>query len=672
MAGKEAVVVIIDVGASMGKSLDGKPKLSTAIEATKLLIQQKLLLTKSHEVGIVLLGSEETDNNLAESYGGYENISILQELDVPTSDSMLLVSSLEPSRVSADILDSIVVAITLIDTKIGKKKYKKRLFILTDGNCLIKSPDQLQDIIDQINIIDIKVNIIAIGFGEENQEHTKQQMIVHELLTVLISSVQGAIYPSSTAMQIYKQFRKRSVYPVAKYKGQLDLGLGYGIDVLVYAKTKEEPLPSLKKHSTVVDYTSNAKEGLVKMSRESALEDDPNSTVIDPENIIKAYYYGKSVVPVSNVDEDLLKYPCRKCMKVLGYISAASVPRHYFMAGVDIVLPSTDQSQEIAFAALVQALYQRDDVILIRYSYRDNSTVKLAVLAPCIKPEIICLWLNYLPTNEDIRNYPFPDLAASTQDQNTITENFINSLSLDKTAESDEKLKPSSLFSPTLQYFYQCITFRSENSDAPLPPLDPKIENYLRPDKEMFDEAKQQCNEFVNAFNIREVEVVQKEKTFYVDLIKGKPGDDQDLDETVNKISDLNPIGDFYKMINDRKVDRVVLALQQMQDHILKLLDRDFRGNMNAKAIECLKALRAGCLQQHETESFNNFLAVKIKNLQNIHLEFWNLIVHENIGLITSSESPDSRVNDNEAKNFLVRADASQPRNSGMDLEDIE
>ena len=391
MAGKEAVVVLIDVGKSMAKQFDGKPKLAIAADATKLLIQQKLLLSKSHEIGIILVGSEATENDLAENFGGYEHISILQELDVPTLDSLLLISALETSTVVGDILDAIVVAITMIEKKIGKKKYKKRLFILTDGNCLTNSPDQLQDIIDQLNVQDIRVNIIAIGFGEEALEHTKQQAATEDLLTKLISAVQGVIYPSSTAMHIYKQFRKRMVYPVAKYKGALDLGLGYGIDICVYGKTKEEPLPSLKKHSTVVEYTDDAKEALVKMSREAALEDDPTSTVIDPENIIKAYFYGKSVVPVNQDDEELLKYPCRKCMKVLGYLPSAAIPRHYFMGGVDIVLPSPEQSHEVAFAAFVQALYQRDDVVLIRYSYRDYTSVRLAVLTPCIKPELICL-----------------------------------------------------------------------------------------------------------------------------------------------------------------------------------------------------------------------------------------------------------------------------------------
>lgn len=54
--------------------------------------------------------------------------------------------------------------------------------------------------------------------------------------------------------------------------------------------------------------------------------------------------------------------------------------------------------------------------------------------------------------------------------------------SVDADGDKVELLKPSSTFNPTLQYFYQCLTFRASNPNSELPPLDPNIEEYLRPD----------------------------------------------------------------------------------------------------------------------------------------------------------------------------------------------
>jgi ATP-dependent DNA helicase 2 subunit 2 len=440
--------------------------------------------------------------------------------------------------------------------------------------------------------------------------------------------------------------------------------------VCIYGKTKEEPLPSLKKHSTVVDFSNDAKEGLVKMSREAALEDDPSSTVVDSEDIIKAYFYGKSVVPVSVDDEELLRYPSRKCLKVLGYLSSAAVPRHFFMAGVDMVLPAPDPDHERGFAAYVQALYQRDDVVLARYSAKDNQSVRLVVLTPCIKPELICLWLNYLPTSEDYRDFPFNELAESTTAQQDAAEAFINSLSLDKTDENEERLKPSSLFSPTLQYFYQCLAFRAENPGVPLPALDENIERYLRPDREMFNAAEEHCLAFMNAFQLKEVEVVNKEKKMYVDLLKGK--NDEPQDDQVGTVGDLDPVSDFEKMMKDRKKDLVDAAVSQMEDVILRLLEKDFRGNLHRKVLECLKTLRKGCIDEDLPSDFNSFLAIKIKNLQGIHTDFWNFMVDQGVSLISKDESKASRVSQNEAKAFLVKVQKPQGNNPVADLDEIE
>jgi len=106
------------------------------------------------------------------------------------------------------------------------------------------------------------------------------------------------------------------------------------------------------------------------MTRESALVDDPTNTVVDEEDIIKAYYYGISAVPITETDADLLLYQTRKCLKLLGFISEDEIPRNFYMSGVDIVLP--DPKHVTTFNALVQALFNRKEVALVRYCYRDK------------------------------------------------------------------------------------------------------------------------------------------------------------------------------------------------------------------------------------------------------------------------------------------------------------
>ena len=52
---------------------------------------------------------------------------------------------------------------------------------------------------------------------------------------------------------------------------------------------------------------------------------------------------------------------------MLGFTKAEKVPRHHFMAGVDIILPQKGEQNERAFAAMVMAMIKEDKVMLAKY-----------------------------------------------------------------------------------------------------------------------------------------------------------------------------------------------------------------------------------------------------------------------------------------------------------------
>lgn len=49
-------------------------RLEAALNSIKMLIEQKLLYAKGTEIGIVLFGSERTNNPINDRQGGYENV----------------------------------------------------------------------------------------------------------------------------------------------------------------------------------------------------------------------------------------------------------------------------------------------------------------------------------------------------------------------------------------------------------------------------------------------------------------------------------------------------------------------------------------------------------------------------------------------------------------------
>jgi ATP-dependent DNA helicase 2 subunit 2 len=100
--------------------------------------------------------------------------------------------------------------------------------------------------------------------------------------------------------------------------------------------------------------------------------------------------------------------------KLLGFTDQDKVPRAHFLNGVDVVLPVKSEKNERAFAALVYAMIETHRVIMAKIIERKNADAKLVVLYPHISKKKPILYMVQLPTAEDIRDYQFPSLVAST------------------------------------------------------------------------------------------------------------------------------------------------------------------------------------------------------------------------------------------------------------------
>ncbi|MDR3549104.1 MAG: hypothetical protein P4M11_12740 [Candidatus Pacebacteria bacterium] len=123
----------------------------------------------------------------------------------------------------------------------------------------------LKEVAANLSAADVKLNVIALDFcndmefdsSEEKAKACENESAAQQnnkrLLTELTSKMDGKIFPANVAMNIYHQFRKRAVYPVAKYRGSLEISKELNIQVMAYTKTKPESPPSLAKYSLVTE-----------------------------------------------------------------------------------------------------------------------------------------------------------------------------------------------------------------------------------------------------------------------------------------------------------------------------------------------------------------------------------------------------------------------------------
>ena len=693
MAGKEGIFAILDVGKSMKKKYlnTEETRLSFGIESIRQLIQQKLIFNnKRDQIGIILMGREGEEA---------ENINIYSELDFPSINLLNQLNGIEAEdeEDNGDIFLTLDFAIDEFIAKYKKLKWGKKIFLITDGESKCKmSQQQIEELAERINDNDVKVNIICVGFFEEldddeedeeekdkKEEDNKQkkdkkrindesdnQKETKELLKVLQSNTENVkLFTATTANDIYHQFKKRKINPTTKFRGPFIITPNLSLDVMAYSKTSPQNIPSLKKYSKAVEFSDEPGKCEISTERIYYVNDDPDKKAVPKELITKAYYYGSSLVPVSATDEVRLKNEEPKCLKVIGFTDSFRVPRHYFMSGVDVVIPNPTSEENIkGTLALVNEMIKMNKVIIARYVYRNNAQPKLVVLTPHLSKKGPIFYLNILPTVEEIRDFQFDSLPESSKKQEEFMGHFIDSLDLEK--DGEEEIKPSETYNPMLQYFYKCLEHKAlepdENKKDELPKIDEESIKYMIPNKKLFENNKY-VSFLPKVFPIQEKDKIddKRKRVFWKDVITNEFEDrltQQRIEEKLNakkpeskkNISAITPIEDFREMIDNKNEDLAVRAMELMSDMIYKLIRESFKGSYYIKAIDCIKAFRDAANDEDEVDLFNNFLNdLKEKFPKEQYMDFWILFCDNKITLISEEENQKSKYKESQCQEWL-------------------
>lgn len=83
----QATVIILDIGRNVSTADEKNQKsfFERAKECTARILERKILSQGKNLVGILLLGSKKTKNNMASQYeGAFRHIELLTELQTPT------------------------------------------------------------------------------------------------------------------------------------------------------------------------------------------------------------------------------------------------------------------------------------------------------------------------------------------------------------------------------------------------------------------------------------------------------------------------------------------------------------------------------------------------------------------------------------------------------------
>jgi len=156
--------------------------------------------------------------------------------------------------------------------------------------------------------------------------------------------------------------------------------------------------------------------------------------------------------------------------------------------------------------------------------------------------------------------------------------------------------------------------------------------------------------------NVELDDELKSAKRAKVDL-EGKEAKDLKLEDItskqVEKIGSVDPIGDFKKLLARRDGDFVAKAIGEMWEMIKGLVRTSFGDVHYGKAVDCLHALREGCVAQEEAEPFNTGLKDLMNTFHKKNETFWKLVVDGNVLPIHKKEVDHSSYSLDEAKNFF-------------------
>lgn len=675
MANKETTLIILDANRRMfeeysGSGEEGKTNIDLAFESILMTMEQKIIYApKSHEFGMITFKNNDISEEIGFDRVTFDMIRSLRDIKNRLT---------QPDDQSGDIFLAIALGLSFLKKTYGKKKFAFKVFLLTSLECTTTYDEgDIESLINHINEANVKINIVCYDL---NASRSDQSLINRTFLEKIEDNCPARIFSADVALELHRQLKTRTFGVVTKYRGAWEISPELKIGILAYTRSREETLKSLKKYSKLAEFDSDESKNQVKREKVTFRSDDVQMTPVDHQDQIKGYYYGNKIVPIPEEVLDEMKVEDERCLKLLGFTEAKNVPRHHYMSGVDIIIPSPDDKNILAFNSIVQGMIETGKFGIARHVVRKNSAPKLVVLHPKYSDSKgFCLYLAQLPTAEDIREYNFGSLEKSSDEQQKLIEELILSMDLMNFSKSPneepyEAVNPEDIYNPITQYLDQNIMERALNGRTDIVDLDPRIEEYLYPERVTAQNAEAILERIKEAFGLQErpVRDITRERlfwsTFYGQQVQAQAEDQAQVvqkekpheedDNVVREISKIHPISDFNDMMTNRKEDLVEKALQQLGD-LIKLLVTDGTNSSHfLKAFECLESLRKGCIVEDEVSFFNKYL-LELKKLfsGSNKKEFWDLLVKKGITLISNIENKNSDVTEEETMDFLREID---------------
>ncbi|KAH6687152.1 SPOC like C-terminal domain-containing protein [Plectosphaerella plurivora] len=713
MADKEASVFIIDVGAPMGDCHNGRSE--SDLDYGMRYVWDKISNTvaasrKTWTIGVLGLRTDDTRHALQDE-DGYENISVLRDIGPMNMTSLKeLQPVITPSGTEVgDAISAVVIAVDMIAAYTKKLKYKRRVYLITDGTAPMDG-DDLGDITSKINDDGVELIVLGVdfddtdyGFKEEDKPSLKKNEKI--LKDFVAKCDNGQFATIAEAIDELDTPRLKPVRPYKSYDGPLTLGdpkdpkrpSPVSINVERYFKTKlARPIAAT---TVVVKTDEDASQVPEDVSMEDAefagVKQMRTYTVPDPsapggkkgveyDSLAKGYEYGRTAVHISESEFNITKLETTKSFTILGFIPNEKHEPFLNMGETCMtVARKFDEKSQIALSSLVHALYELSSYAVARLVLKDAKEPLLVLLAPSIEPDLECLYDIPLPFAEDVRTYRFPPLdRVVTVNGQTLTKHrllpsdeladamsdYVDAVDLSTAATGDDG-EPAEFapfdesFNPIIHRINQAVRNRAVKPEGAIEPIAPILLRHAVPPEALVEKAKSEAKYLVQAAEVKRVPPKAKSKRARE---TAQPISGLDIDALLGGqpkrpryVSRENAIPDLIQSLHaSTEPNQLEEIAKQMGEVIHDLVTESFGDTAYERALENLKSMRTNLVAYEVPQLYNDFLRDFKKRLLAGELggdrrEMWWRIRTARQGLVDKTQSDLSEISPEMAEDFL-------------------
>ncbi|KAI6153115.1 SPOC domain-like protein [Pisolithus tinctorius] len=481
-AGYTVTVFLVDLSPSMGATRtveqapgpDGESRnvemsnLEWALQFVKLKTQEMIYNgRKTDQCGVIVFGSEGTDNIINEKHGGYEHVSEYIPICTPSAKTLAELDKLKPSETAGDAIDGLIVGIETQDNYLQRKPtWTRKIVIVTDG----ASPLEIEDweaTVRRMSILAVSLTIVGVDFDDDELPYREEdkpaikranESFYAQLVSALPNSLglmgtleHALLSLSSPSIKETKSALASNTLRLGDVEARKDEALEISVKVakctnlaraggwkrffgtpikgadeddkddkgkVVFRELKRRTEYVIDSAQIEGDGDGDGDSKRVASAdldedEEQERKDDRRVEKVEKEQLVLGYKYGSTYVPCP--DGHFPKLQTQQGIDICGFFPKKNFNRSYPLSEVYYVFADpTSAPDQIAFSSVVQAMFEKGFLAIARMVRTDGSEPKMGVLSPTVWPKVdLFLWVQ-LPFADDIRHYTFPSLTTLT------------------------------------------------------------------------------------------------------------------------------------------------------------------------------------------------------------------------------------------------------------------